>query len=480
MERHAEMTTLEKADVQGLVVSGYARMHHARYVLLRVHDPAEARRRLGELADRLTTAERAERAGCVNVAFTAAGLGALGLSADELDTFAPPFREGMVTPYRQRVLGDTGPSDPTYWQWGHPGATGPSADRLHVLLLLFAADEAAVRALEDDEVGRLTAGGTCEVLRTLRPEPLPGTQSLGKFGVEHFGFADGMSQPVIAGSGQEAGLGGDEARRQVVATGEFVLGYANGYGKVTPSPRVQGADFGRNGTYLVVRQLAQDVAGFNRFLAEATGDGTGTRREAAIERLAAKLVGRWRSGASLVRSPHRDDADLAGDNGFGFAEVDPHGERCPIGAHTRRANPRDGLGGDPRRATELANLHRIVRRGRVYGPAPADPFEDDGEDRGLIFICVNANIDRQFEFIQHTWLNNRHFGALYDEQDPLLGTPSPSGGTFTVPAEPFAGRVPGIPSFVTTRGGAYFFLPGIDALRRLGRLTRPENTPCPT
>ncbi|MFC7532429.1 Dyp-type peroxidase [Actinoplanes sp. GCM10030250] len=467
------MTTLEMADVQGLVVSGYAQMHSARYVMLRVNAPAEARRRLGELADRLTSAERAERPGCVNVAFTGTGLAALGLSADELDTFAPPFREGMITRYRQRVLGDTGPSDPAGWRWGHPGTTGPSAGRLHMLLLLYAGDEPAVLALEDDEVGRLTAGGAFEVLHTLSPEPLPGTQSLGKkFGVEHFGFADGMSQPVIAGTGQETRLGGDEARRQVVAAGEFVLGYANGYGKVTPSPKVRGGDFGRNGTYLVVRQLAQDVAGFNRFLAEATDDGTGIRRDAAIERLAAKLVGRWRSGTSLVRSPHRDDVDLAEDNGFGFAEVDPYGERCPIGAHTRRANPRDGLGADPRRSVELANLHRIVRRGRVYGPAPDDPFTDDGQDRGLIFICVNANIDRQFEFIHHTWLNNRHFGGLYDEQDPLLGTPSPRGGTFTVPEEPFAGRVHSIPSVVTTRGGAYFFLPGIDAVRRLGRLSR--------
>jgi Dyp-type peroxidase family len=460
-------TTLEKSDVQGLVVSGYARMHHARYVMLRVTDAAQARRRLGELADRLTTAERADRPGCVNVAFTGAGLAALGLRADELDTFAPAFREGMVTPYRQRVLGDTGDSDPVSWYWGHPGTTGASADRVHMLLLLFAPDEDALNALADAETGRLA--GAFEEIHTLDPEPLPGELSLGeKFGVEHFGFADGMSQPVIAGTGQETGLGGDEARRQVVATGEFVLGYANGYGKVTPSPRVQGADFGRNGTYLVVRQLAQNVAGFNRFLADAAGESNATESTPAIERLAAKLVGRWRSGTSLVRSSHRDDVDLAGDNGFGFAEVDPHGERCPIGAHSRRANPRDGLGDDARRSVELANLHRIVRRGRVYGKAPDDPFTDDGKDRGLIFICINANIDRQFEFIHHTWLNNRHFGGLYDEQDPLLG----AGGTFSVPEEPFAERVHGLRSFVTTRGGAYFFLPGVDALRRLSRLDR--------
>ncbi|GLW29244.1 Dyp-type peroxidase [Actinoplanes regularis] len=463
------MTPLEKADVQGLVVSGYARMHHARYVMLRVNTPTAARRRLVDLAERLTTAERAEWSGCVNVAFTGTGLAALGLRADELDTFAAPFREGMVLPHRQRLLGDTGPSAPSRWQWGHPGRTGASAGRLHVLLLLFAADEPDLQTLDEDVVGRLTVGGAFEVVHTLNPEPLPGTQSLGgKFGVEHFGFADGMSQPVIAGTGQETGLGGDEARRQVVATGEFVLGYANGYGRVTPSPTVAGTDFGRNGTYLVVRQLAQDVAGFNRYLAEATGDDTGVRRDEAIERLAAKLVGRWRSGTSLVRSPHRDDVDLAEDNGFGFAEVDPDGERCPIGAHTRRANPRDGQGDDAHRSIELANLHRIVRRGRVYGPAPRDPFTDDGRDRGLIFICVNANIDRQFEFIQHTWLNNRHFGGLYDEQDPLLG----AGGTFTVPQEPVAGRIHGIPNFVTTRGGAYFFLPGVAALRCLGLLSR--------
>jgi Dyp-type peroxidase family len=227
-------------------------------------------------------------------------------------------------------------------------------------------------------------------------------------------------------------------------------------------------DFGRNGTYLVARQLEQDVFGFRRFVRHAAPALDGRSGPEAEERLAAKLVGRWRSGAPLVRSPHRDDADLATDNAFGYAAVDPYGERCPIGAHIRRANPRDALTSEPGRALEITNQHRIIRRGRVYGKGlPDDATEDDGVERGLFFLCVNANIERQFEFVQQTWLNNRKFGQLYDDQDPVMGTPPDDGGIFTVQRSPVATRVHELPNFVTVRGGAYFFLPGLRALRAL-------------
>lgn len=470
------MTTFERSDVQGIVVSGYAQMHEARYVLLEVADDGGARRWLRELSDRVTASSGAEEVRCLNVALTCAGLGALGLGADELRSFPPPFQEGMTTPYRQRILGDHGCSAPEHWAWGGPERPGsdPDEHRLHVLLLLFAHDRAAVEALLAEEAERAVADGSLRLLKTLVPLPLPGTMRIGKFGFEHFGFADGMSQPVIEGSGQDAGLAGAEARRQVVATGEFVLGYPNGYGELTPSPWISApdgrqVDVGRNGSYLVVRQLAQDVHGFREAVRRAAGSAADDPE--ATERLAAKLVGRWRSGAPLVRTPHRDDPDLGTDNAFGYAEVDPHGERCPVGAHVRRSNPRDSIGPTPSRALTLANRHRLVRRGRVYGPAfPDDAPRDDGVERGLIFMCVNANIERQFEFVQQTWCNNPKFGGLHDEQDPVLGTRPPDGGTFTVQGAPVATRVRELPTFVTVRGGAYFFLPGIRALRSLAAL----------
>lgn len=474
------MTTFERHDVQGFVVSGYGRMHEARYLLLAVRDPGGARRWIGELAERVTASEKPEEERCVNVALTSHGCSALGLEPTELSTFSAPFQAGMTAGHRQRILGDTGASDPRQWEWGGTSTEvgrAPASD-VHVVLLLFAKDEKTMEGVEADETARLRAGGALEIVVRLVPEPLPGRLSVGKFGVEHFGFADGMSQPVVKGSGQEAKLTGDDARRTVIESGEFVLGYPNGYGELTPWPKLSlpgspGEDFGRNGTYLVFRHLAQDVAGFWSFLDDATKDASAGSDREEMERLGAKLVGRWPSGAPLVRSHHRDDPDLGTDNSFGYAAVDPYGQRCPLGAHIRRSNPRDALGSNPDKALELANLHRVMRRGRVYGPGLDDPLGgDDGRERGLLFMCVNANIERQFEFVQHTWCNNVKFAGLYDERDPLLGTSPDDGGNFTVQAAPVRQRFRGMPSFVTVRGGAYFFLPGLRALAALASLDR--------
>jgi len=468
------MVQLERDDIQGFVMSGYGHMHRAAYLLLRVGEAAgdapRARAWLGDLAPRLTTSEAPERERCLQVAFTGEGLRALGVHADDLATFPAPFREGMAVEHRTRILGDTGGNHPRGWAWG-----GPGGKPVHVLLLVFARDDATFASVEAEERALLDAAGL-EVVRQLTPERLPGLENVGKFGVEHFGFADGMSQPVVRGSGQEAKLSGDDARRHVIEAGEFVLGYPNGYAKLTPWPKLAtepdgGADFGRNGTYLVFRHLAQDVGAFREFLRSQSADPDGRTSAEEELRLAAKLVGRWQSGAPLVKGDHRDDPDLGLDNSFGYAEWDPHGLRCPIASHVRRTNPRDSLGSKPDKALELANLHRILRRGRVFGPPFDDPHEGDVEpERGLHFICLNANIERQFEFIQHTWCNNPKFAGRYDEQDPLITYQPDGGGRLTIQQTPVRRRVVDIPSFVTTRGGAYFFLPGIRAVRQLGAL----------
>jgi len=471
------MTLLERADVQGLVVSGYGRMPLSCFLLLRLGDAAAARRWVAALADRVTSSEKPEERRCINVALTASGLTQIGVDGADLASFPAALREGMAAPHRQRILGDTDASDPQLWEWGG-SRVAPVMGEVHALLLLYGADEQSFTAVVDDEQARL-ADAEITVVHRIEPLPLPGRDKVGKFGTEHFGFADGMSQPVVKGSGQEDKLAGDDARRGVIETGEFVLGYPNGYGQQTPWPTVDassasGRDFGRNGSYLVVRQLAQDVAGFWRFLDEHSRTADGLSDTEARERLGAKLVGRWRSGAPLVKAHHRDDPDMGTDNSFGYAAWDPHGQRCPLGAHIRRTNPRDGLGEDPDRALELANLHRLVRRGRVYGVALESPLGgDDGRERGLVFICVNANLERQFEFVQHSWCNNPKFAGLYDEMDPLLATQPAEGGNYTIQDAPARRRLTALPNFVTTRGGAYFFLPGLRALRHLGTL-RPS------
>ena len=187
-------------------------------------------------------------------------------------------------------------------------------------------------------------------------------------------------------------------------------------------------DLGRNGTYLVLRTLAQDVAAFDAYVTTTAGSWS-----LAPELLAAKLVGRWRGGASLVQSPTVDRPELATANDFGYHHDDARGLRCPIGAHVRRANPRDSL--DPRPGSDasqaVTDRHRLLRRGRV--------FAEDGE-QGLQFVALNANLGRQFEFVQHSWLNDPKFAGLRTDLDPLV-TPRTPDGVFTIPGEPFRTRV---------------------------------------
>ncbi len=459
--------TLELDDIQGLVVRGYAHLQAARYVLLGIRDGAAARRFIADTIPAITTAAAAGPGRAVHLALTAAGLARLELPHPAMAGFPPEFTEGIVAPARSRVLGDVGESAPEGWAWG-----GPATDAVDLLLLLYAQDAGALEELHRPIEAAYAKGGVAEVHRL-------DTSAIGDR--EHFGFRDGISQPIIAG------LGRTGPAEHVVRAGEFVLGYANEYNLLTDRPLVPadadpqdmlpvdtatgGHDLGRNGSYLVMRQMQQDVPGFWRFVREAAG-------AADPVALASKMVGRWPSGAPLVEAPDADDPAHATANGFGYAHSDPAGLRCPVGAHVRRANPRDSLDPSPGTPASIAvnRRHRLLRRGRKYGPAAdvaalqSGTGTDDTSDRGLHFICVGANIARQFEFVQRAWVGSPKFATLYDDADPLIGRHDPLGGTFTIPARPLRRRVTGLPQFVTIRGGAYFFLPGIRALRYLGSL----------
>jgi Dyp-type peroxidase family len=455
------MASLELNDIQGVIFSGYSELEHAAFLLLSVDEPAGARRWLGGLAGRLT--KGGDQSGNVrlNVAFTSAGLAKLGLGNDALAGFPSEFVEGMSgSPKRSEILGDTGANHPDTWIWG-------SKVSVHVLLMLYAKSPEELNASlrrERDELGTALR----EVyFRTT--EWLAGRK-------EHFGFADGIAQPEILELGKPPKPGVARLR-----AGEFILGHANEYGKLPFSPDVpkdldpSGAlrakpssdkkDLGHNGTFIVVRQLDQNVAGFWDYMrGQAGGDQNGAVR------FAAKCVGRWPSGAPLVLSPDRDDPALGESNDFLYERLDPKGLRCPIGSHIRRTNPRDSLDPTEAESLQVSNRHALIRRGRNYG-RPLAPFSpDDGKERGLFFVCVNANISRQFEFIQQTWINNPKFDGLAEDRDPLLANPGNGGGIFTIPDRPLRRRLTGMPRFVTTRGGGYFFLPSIRALRFLAAL----------
>jgi Dyp-type peroxidase family len=463
--------TLDLHDVQGLVARGYGNLPSARFLLLAIDDAAAARRWLGTAAV-MRGDERPEQV-AVNLALTSSGLERLGLDPAALAMFSNEFVAGMTTPHRRRILGDIGGDAPEAWDWG-----GSAAQPVHALLLLYARDAQRLDALEGEQ--SLTG---LEVVHRLDTSDLDG--------FEPFGFRDGVSQPFVEGLAKEG------PREATVRAGEFVLGYVNEYGLYTDRPLLDAAadpggvlprdpagsgraDLGRNGSYLVFRQLRQDVGAFWQFVDRAAG-GDATARL----KLAAKMVGRWPSGAPLVLAPDADDPSLAEANDFAYHEHDRRGTRCPVGAHIRRTNPRDSLDPDPgtARSFEVNRRHRLLRRGREYGP-PLTIDEalagGDSRERGLHFICLNANIARQFEFVQHTWVNNPKFGELYDDSDPISAPSTPQGGTFTMPTDGVRERVTGVPRFVSVKGGGYFFLPGLAALRYLaGMGGEPGNSSSP-
>ena len=453
---------LDLDDIQGLFARGYRKHRYARFTIFTIPGPAAGGALLEWLLPQIATAAPFSGDVAIQVAFTASGLRRLGLPERVVAGFSAEFVEGMTNANRSRFLGDVGDSDPRYWTWG-----GPDGSPADGLLMLYAADP--------DLLGRRQA----ELGRQFTENGIGGTTELAarELGdTEPFGFHDGIAQPIVAGLPKAT-----QAARTVSA-GEFVLGYPNARGQLTdrpllpasddpqrlllPDPAGSGAvDFGRNGTYLVLRQLEQDVDGFRQYLEAATRRADGSGDPAGRAALAAKMVGRWPGGAPLVKAPDQDIPALGDDNDFGYAG-DPLGLACPIGAHIRRANPRDSLGPGPAASLDTSDLHRLLRRGRSYGPAG----DDRGDGTGLYFICLAANLARQFEFVQHTWLNNATFNGLYDDADPLTGSHHPAGGTFTVPARPVRRRHHGLPQFVRTRGGAYFFLPGVSAVRYLAQL----------
>jgi Dyp-type peroxidase family len=451
----------ELSDIQGLVVRGYSNLAWATFVVLTIDHSGEACQLLSTWADEVTAGDVAPRQTAMNVALSADGIRHLTASERLPSGFSHAFTSGMTTPYRSRLLGDVGEDAPARWRWG-----GPTTDRVDVLVLLYAQSSTVLASLVQRVAGDAARGGL-RLVEQLDTDTLSDK--------EHFGFRDGISQPTISG------LPRAQHDHDVVQTGEFVLGYTNEYGQLTERPLLNAGDdparvlcrdpdgtgapdLGRNGSYLVFRHLSQDVDGFWSYL-ESASMKNGVSDPAHRVRLAAKFVGRWPSGAPLALSPERDDPTLGGANAFGYHKSDPFGMACPIGSHIRRSNPRDSLEPGPgtARSWEVNRRHRLLRRGRTYSGYPTQ----GGSERGVHFMCLNANLARQYEFVQHSWVNDPAFNRLARADDPLVGTRGAGPATFVEPGWPVRRRHHDVPKFVQVRGGGYFFLPGVAALRYL-------------
>jgi len=345
-------------------------------------------------------------------------------------------------PARAEILGDTGPNSPEHWD------DDLASDRLHAALLLFASDADACAQRLAEQEALLVAHPGVTVLSVLDLATVDMSRP-----VEHFGYRDRLTAVQLEGTGIEPTPGSGPASKP----GECILGYPDETGVIQALPQPEALS--RIGNYLAYRKLQQHVGAFRAFLRQQAQ----TPEEQEV--LAAKLMGRWRSGAPLVLAPERDDPLLAEDpmrnNDFDYGQMDPVGYAAPLGSHIRRVNPRD--------TEPNTRRHLLVRRGLTYGPPLPEEADEDGVARGLTLLAGCASISHQFEFVQQIWINDTAFQGIANERDPITGAHD---GTFdlTIPQRPMKRVIKGMPAFTTVKGGAYLFLPSIRALNYLAGL----------
>jgi deferrochelatase/peroxidase EfeB len=520
---------LETSQIQCLLFGGLGFMKDGACLLYNLpEDRAQARAFMAGIHPDIGFGDgrKLRKPAVLTVALGARALEKLGLPDECVQGFPAAFLEGMSTEGRTRILGDTGINAPDQWEWGREP---------HDLALLAYGQDAGAVAELDARVQALAAGHgmapphRIELIRTKKPA------------IEPFGFVDGVSQPVIRGSYQSFRKNDPI---HLVEPGEFVIGYPDNRGNFPPEPTLspladpanvlpiadKSREFGnsivespraigRNGSFLVIRQLEQDVKGFWDYCwseARRLEDRLPPPYDIRPDFIAAKLVGRWRDGSSLVRNPYypfpkeqeerakrRDNRETAqefsdesavaasgqpvgsetarpetnpeegnkisapaepsarGDNDFLFGTEDPQALRCPFGAHIRRANPRDSLMPGSMEQVSISNRHRILRVGRLYEPAA-------GRNPGLLFMCLNGDIERQFEFVQQTWLVSPAFHGLVGEQDPLTSSDDVKGTGYVIPTSDGPVKLKPLPAFVKMLGGGYFFMPGRSLLAFLG------------
>jgi Dyp-type peroxidase family len=437
---------LEFDDLQYLVMARVPALT-GRYEFLSFRQPAQGRAWLAGILDKVASVrqvresvEREQR--WVSAAFTWQGLRALGVDEASLSTFPEEFRQGMVA--RAEVLGDTGKNHPDRW------VGGLASPQLHGIAILFARNKAEREGVTREHQAFVARFPGVEVLSSLDLDGFPPFE----YAHEHFGYRDRLSEPQIEGSGIQATPGSGAP----VKAGEFILGQVDESGELVPLPKPE--VLSRNGTFMAYRRLQQHVGAFRDFLRQHGGPTAEGQ-----ELIAAKLMGRWRSGAPLVLAPEKDDPALGADNqrnnNFNYAKMDPHGYAIPLGSHIRRMNPRD--------TASYMQRRRMIRRGATYGPPLPENAPEDNVERGIAAFVLCASLVRQFEFAQNVWINDPNFHELGNERDPMIGNQD---GTFdfTMPKRPIRKKISGLPAFTTLKGGGYFFLPGIKALRFLAEL----------
>lgn len=441
----------ERADVQGWIVHGY-HLGHARHLVVEIRDGKAFRRLLGASTGgdpdvpQVTSAEPwpdgHKPPACLNLGLTWAGLHAAGASRTTLDSFPRDYREGAAV--RAAHIGDVGDSGVDAWD---DALRDPS--RVHAVVTIHGQSFDAIDAMATSWLD--AAGSAVDVVGAYQGEEFPE-------GRVHFGYVDGIAQPQIAG------LHDPDDRRDgqpPTPPGSFFLGRPTSFEDLVytvPQPAV----FGLDGTYNAFRVLEQDVVAFEAWLHEAAD----LDPRLDPELVAAKAVGRWRSGVPLTLSPSTGEPDSVPRPAWNdYDYTDDDGAVCPLGSHMRRANPRNT------RIVQRGSNHtrRIIRRGIPYGPEwrHGDPVDD--EPRGLLgnFLC--GSLSAQFEAVMYDWINlGLQHPDITGTNDPILGANEATTSRFEIPmGDGSRLEVCGFGRFIRTRGCAYTFLPSLPALRWL-------------
>lgn len=450
----------------------------------------------------------------------------LACSAAGIDRFDPDitarfpasFRMGMAA--RGRQMGDHGSQSSDHWRWRD------GKDAAEAALFVYAENAEDLTYASQVHASLIENFGGA-ILSQVDCAPANPAAASDREDIEHFGYRDGISQPVIKGSAR-ALRGVPE--RDLIEPGEFILGYASGQGYFPPSPVIPATkdirghlptledgvlsrypdfgsaqfadaprDLGRNGSYVVIRELAQDVDGFENFVTQKAAELRGACPASSGQSdykdiykvigqhpdrdwVKAKLMGRWPNGRPLVGNPLNipladatDARALAAEqeNDFAFGRDDPQGLACPFGAHIRRTNPRDSKQPGDKAEQWITNRHRLMRRGRPY----VRKAEDGGQaEKGLLFVSLCTDLERQFEFVQQVWAASPSFHGLTQEPDPIIGGDIPDPDSkdsaqlprcFTIPTAAGPIKLMGMQSFVTVKAGGYFFMPSRSALSYL-------------
>jgi len=523
---------LNLADIQGNILTAYGKSGFptGRNLLLHVAAgrAAAGRTFLRALLPRVTTAVRwpsrkyghfgaveiPRPAATLNIAFTFWGLAALELPVRTLRDFPDEFIDGMSR--RATILGDDLLGSP-HDGWDAVWRNEHTSDKnVHILLMLNSQMDPAtgrpvpaldaltqqIRALAAASEGAVTilaghgqAGSDTQELSAIMTQVDGGYAPTPK---EHFGFTDGVSNPVFQGQypakieaerARGAGKFGKDGVWRPLATGEFLLGHTDEAQEIAGGYTLRA--FARNGTFIAYRKLQENVARLDRWIAE-TAVRFGTvfgiaDPEAARQTLRAKMVGRWIDGVPLSMAPdyaawqnqhassHDDFGHRADLSNYLYSD-DPDGAKCPFSAHARRANPRDANGPLPAdglkpgpSGTILSNRRRLLRRALPYGARDWAAGEDG--EHGVVMFIMCASLARQYEFVQQQWINYGNDNNAGNDTDPLLGQHGPT-AKFVIPADDASGHGPfiadKIPQFVESKGGAYFFMPSLTALSMLG------------